>query len=259
MYKLSIITVNYNNLQGLIATFESVKNQTWQDFEYLVIDGGSTDGSKEFLEENTEYINYWVSEPDKGVYHAMNKGILKATGEYLLFLNSGDHFFNNKVLEKNINSVENYDIIYFNQKVVAKTKSFIKEYPDTLSFAYFLKDNLPHQASFIKANLLKTLGLFNEEFMIVSDWKFFLDAICKHNASHKHIDKILTVFYQDGISSKLENLKIIEEEKQIVLKKSYSLFMNDLDDVLKYMTIVHNLRRSKKIRLLIKLGLLNKF
>ena len=125
--------------------------------------------------------------------------------------------------------------------------------------AYFLKDNLPHQASFIKANLLKALGLFNEGFMIVSDWNFFLDAFCKLNASHKHIDKNLTVFYKKWINSKLENLKIIEEEKQIVLKKSYSLFMNDLDDVLKYMTIVHNLRRSKKIRLLIKLGLLNKF
>ncbi|MFD0989564.1 glycosyltransferase family 2 protein [Mariniflexile jejuense] len=259
MKKLSIITVNYNNLEGLKTTFKSVKNQTWQDFEYLVIDGDSTDGSIAFLEDNVAHINYWVSEPDTGVYHAMNKGVLKATGEYLLFLNSGDHFFNNKVLAKNIYSVENYDIIYFNQKVVGKTKTFIKEYPDTLSFAYFLKDNLPHQASFIKSELLKSEGLFEEDFKIVSDWKFFLDSICKHNASYCHIDKTLTVFYQDGISSKLENLKVIEAEKQIVLKKSYSLFMNDLDDVLKYMTIVHNLRRSKKIKLLIKLRLLNKF
>ena len=86
MPKLSIITINYNNLEGLKKTFESVFMQTYQDFEYIVIDGGSTDGSKEYIAENTDKINHWVSEPDKGVYHAMNKGIVKASGEYLLFI-----------------------------------------------------------------------------------------------------------------------------------------------------------------------------
>jgi glycosyltransferase involved in cell wall biosynthesis len=93
MPKLSIITINYNNLEGLQRTVESVVNQTWQEFEYIVIDGGSTDGSADFIESQSETIDYWVSEPDKGIYNAMNKGIAKASGEYLLFLNSGDHLF----------------------------------------------------------------------------------------------------------------------------------------------------------------------
>ena len=84
--KLSIITVNYNNLQGLQKTISSVLNQTWKEFEYIVIDGASTDGSVDFLENQGKYLDYWVSEPDKGVYQAMNKGIKKAKGEYLLFL-----------------------------------------------------------------------------------------------------------------------------------------------------------------------------
>ncbi|KJD33395.1 hypothetical protein PK35_05935 [Tamlana nanhaiensis] len=257
--QLTIITINYNNLDGLKKTVDSVKNQSYQDFEYVVIDGGSTDGSKEYLEENFQKFNYWVSEKDKGVYHAMNKGIEKAKGQYVLFLNSGDHFYSPKVLDKYIDKVNNFDIIYFNQKVVGKTKTFIKEYPETLSFAYFLKDNLPHQATFIKKEIFNAVGCFKEDFKIVSDWKFFVDAICKYNCSYMYIAKTLSVFYQDGISALKENLNVIEVEKQYVLKNSYSLFMNDLDDVLKYMKIVHNLRRSKKIKWLIKIGLLNKF
>lgn len=80
--KLSIITINYNNLQGLRNTFQSVISQTWQEFEWIVIDGGSTDGGKELLEEHQEKFSYWVSEPDKGIYNAMNKGISHANGEY---------------------------------------------------------------------------------------------------------------------------------------------------------------------------------
>src|SRR5688572_27521016 len=101
MPKISIITINYNNLDGLKRTVDSVVNQTWQEFEYIVIDGGSTDGSGAYIESKSKHFHYWVSEPDKGIYNAMNKGIVKATGEYLLFLNSGDHFFNDTVLEKN--------------------------------------------------------------------------------------------------------------------------------------------------------------
>ena len=94
--KLSIITINYNNLEGLKRTVESVINQTSKEFEYIVIDGGSNDGSGAYIESKSEHIDYWVSEPDKGIYNAMNKGIAKASGEYLLFLNSGDHLFSNR-------------------------------------------------------------------------------------------------------------------------------------------------------------------
>ena len=112
--KLTIITINYNNLEGLKRTVESVLNQTWQEFEYIVIDGGSNDGSAEYIESQSEHIDYWVSEPDKGIYNAMNKGIAKARGEYLLFLNSGDHLYSAKVLEENYGKIADFDLIYFN-------------------------------------------------------------------------------------------------------------------------------------------------
>ena len=118
MSKLTIITINYNNLEGLKRTVESVINQTWQEFEYIIIDGGSSDGSAEYIESQSGNIDYWVSEPDKGIYNAMNKGIVIATGEYLLFLNSGDHLLNNEGLQKAIIEVCNYDLVFFDIQIV---------------------------------------------------------------------------------------------------------------------------------------------
>ena len=88
--RLSIITINYNNREGLRKTIESVVNQTYRNFEYIIIDGGSTDGSVEVVKEYADRISYWVSEPDNGIYNAMNKGVLAANGKYIQFLNSGD-------------------------------------------------------------------------------------------------------------------------------------------------------------------------
>ena len=97
--KYSIITVNYNNKNGLEMTIKSVLGQTCKDFEYIIIDGGSTDGSVEVIKKYASRIDYWVSEPDKGVYNAMNKGIRKATGDYLNFMNSGDAYHSTSALE----------------------------------------------------------------------------------------------------------------------------------------------------------------
>ena len=257
--KISIITVNYNNLEGLQKTIESLSSQTWQEFEHIIIDGGSTDGSVAYIESKSERFAYWVSETDKGVYHAMNKGIAQASGEYLLFLNSGDHFYEKRVLEKNQRFVIDYDLIYFNMYISGENKKFIKEYPDSLSFAYFLKDNLPHPSIFIKKDLFQTVGLFKEDLKIVADWKFFIDSVCRHNAAYLHVDDTLTTFYFDGISSLPENKNIIDNEKQEVLHSAYYAYMHDLENVLKYMTIVHNLRRSRIIKSLVRFGFLNKF
>lgn len=95
--KLSIITINYNNREGLRKTIESVVAQTTREFEYIVIDGGSTDGSVDVIKEFSDYIDYWVSEPDKGIYNAMNKGVKVAHGDYCQFLNSGDWLYDSNV------------------------------------------------------------------------------------------------------------------------------------------------------------------
>jgi glycosyltransferase involved in cell wall biosynthesis len=257
--KISIITVNYNNLEGLKKTVESVKNQIFQDFEYLVIDGGSTDGSLEFLEKNSAFFDYLVSEPDTGVYQAMNKGIGKATGEYLLFLNSGDHFFNTNVLDQNQQILKDIDIIYFDLQVVEGDKTFIKEYPDTLSFSYFVNDTLPHPTTFIRKDVFFKTNFYKEDFKIVSDWKFFIDAICKYNVTYKHISKPVSTFYIGGMSSSKENRIVKQNEKKEILRNEYSAYIRDLDDVISFRKKLNNLRSSRIIKILVKLGFLNKF
>ena len=109
---LSIITVNLNNLKGLRKTIDSIISQTWRDFEWIIIDGGSTDGSRELIEQYQEHFAYWCSEPDKGVYNAMNKGIAKAKGVYLNFMNSGDVFYSNDTLERVFESSPCADMVY---------------------------------------------------------------------------------------------------------------------------------------------------
>ena len=110
---LSIITVNFNNKKGLIQTIETVVNQECKDFEWIIVDGGSTDGSVEVIQDHIKHVDFWVSELDQGVYDAMNKGIKVATGDYILFLNSGDYFYTNEAT-KIINSLEsNTDFIIY--------------------------------------------------------------------------------------------------------------------------------------------------
>lgn len=256
---LSIITVNFNNLEGLKKTMSSVLEQTWKEFEYIVIDGGSTDGSAAYIESQSQHIDYWVSEPDKGIYNAMNKGIKVANGEYLLFLNSGDHFFNNQSLHQNYKSLKLYDIIYFNLEVVGEKETFIKKYPDQLLFSYFVNDTLPHPATFIRKGVFEKIGMYDESLEIVSDWKFFIQSICKFNCSYKRIDKTLTTFYLDGICSNPINVNIILDEKQKVLTLDFQAYLEDNNNLNELKKTVENLRKSKKIKLLVKLGLINKF
>tara|TARA_R110002096_G_C14612978_1_gene723576 strand:+ start:294 stop:1103 length:810 start_codon:yes stop_codon:yes gene_type:complete len=263
---ISIITINFNNLDGLKKTMSSVFNQSWKEFEYIVIDGGSTDGSAAYIENHKDKIDYWVSEPDKGVYNAMNKAIKVAKGDYLLFLNSGDHFYENLVLERNYKFINNYDLIYFNIKVVTSEAEHINNPPDYLVFSYFINDTLPHQTTFIRASLFEKVGYYDESLKIVSDWKFFVESICKFNASYLKVENVLATHYLDGLSASPENWPVILEERNNVLESGFKVFMDDNRQLLEYrnkhnesMNLISKLRNSRKINFLVKLGLLKNF
>jgi glycosyltransferase involved in cell wall biosynthesis len=259
MPKISIITINYNNYLGLQKTVESVRSQTWQEFEYIVIDGGSTDGSSEYLENQTDKITYWVSEPDKGIYNAMNKGIAKATGEYLLFLNSGDHFMDSFSLQEVQKYLINEDVIYFNINVIHNESSYVLENPSAMSFSY-LHNNLPcHQCTFIHQSVFERVGYYDESLKIVADWKLLIQAILKHNVTYRKVDAVFSTFYKDGISSLPENQSIIEAERNQVLQTEFPVLLNDLKENFVLQRIIKNLRQSRKIDWLIRLGLLDKF
>lgn len=254
-YLISIITVNYNNLEGLQRTFESVLNQTWQEFEYIVVDGGSTDGSVEYINKEEAKLDYWISEKDSGIYNAMNKGLKVSTGKYLLFLNSGDEFINREILHKVHKNLKDSDFYYFNQKIISENTSNIKILPEKLSFSFFYFDTLPHQSTFIKSSLFTDIGYYDETLEIVADWKFFIIAFYKHNARFEHINDVMTNFFRGGISS---NLELILKERREVLEQEFSNILKDVEKYHELKEKIVSIRKSRKIDLLIKLGLLKK-
>lgn len=229
MSKISIITINFNNLKGLQKTFESVVNQTNKDFEYIIIDGGSSDGGKEFLVQNSHKLTYWISEKDFGVYNAMNKGIKVAKGEYLLFLNSGDFLIDDSVIEKVIEKIDSRHSFYYGNLFYSlnNIRTHIWIPPAELTFSYFFLHSLPHPSSFIKRNLFEKYFLYNEEYKIVSDWEFFIYCICKKDETYQYLNINISDFDNSGISSTLNNLNLIQKEKEDVFNKHFKHFKDD--------------------------------
>ena len=217
MPKLSVITINLNNAKGLQKTIESVITQSFTDFEYIIIDGGSIDGSVDIIKQYENRITYWISEQDKGVYNAMNKGILQAKGDYCLFLNSGDFLVDHNILEKVFSTNLQEDIIYGNLYVHINGENIKRIYPDEWTFRTFLLTTIPHQAAFIKRSLLFELSLYDENLRLVADWEFFVKAVILFKKSYIHLSDYISVFEAGGISS---NRDINNRERAKVLSKS---------------------------------------
>jgi len=199
--KLSIITINLNNASGLERTCQSVICQTFNDFEYIVIDGNSTDESVEIIKKHCNGINYWISEEDTGIYNAMNKGIRKAQGYYCLFLNSGDYLFSPTTLQdvfNEINNVKPADIFYSN---MLKTDGSYFTYPDSLTINYLINNTISHQNSLIKRSLFLEHSFYNEELRIASDWEFFLKELYAYKSVFLHLNTKISIFDINGIGS----------------------------------------------------------
>ncbi len=226
--KISTITINFNNKKGLEKTFSSVFNQTFKDFEYIVIDGDSADGSKELIEQNSGNISYWLSEPDRGVYHAMNKGILASKGEYILFLNSGDELFNNYVLKNIQDQLFEFDIITGNLNIISKEKNIIGVSSEKVTFFQLYQDTIWHPCTFIKRNALIQTGMYDESLKICADWKWFFYAIFKYQLTYRKVDTVISKFYMDGMSSdKTMSAMLVDERKRTIRE----FFSNNLTDV----------------------------
>jgi glycosyltransferase involved in cell wall biosynthesis len=196
--KISIITVNKNNREGLLNTLQSVIYQTFNNYELIVIDGLSDDGSKETIQLYADKIKYWISEKDNGVYHAMNKGIDKAMGKYCLFLNSGDTLKDENSLSDLYKSEGNEDIIFGNIEQEGANIVF----PEVITLYNLRWGTLPHPATLIKRELLIKLGKYNENNKIASDWEFWLKAIILNHCSYKHINQTIARVEQAGLSAK---------------------------------------------------------
>lgn len=204
--KYSIITINFNNREGLRRTIESVISQTFRDFEFIIIDGGSTDGSIEILKEYDKNITYWVSEKDKGIYNAMNKGIEKATGDYLNFMNSGDCFFNSETLEKVSKYKSKADFIIgkdFHYDEIKKL-GHASIQPTRITMIHFFVSTLDHQSSFIKRELFDN-SLYDETHKLVSDWIFYIQKIVIEDKKVYFIPDIICRREDGGLSEQQKN------------------------------------------------------
>lgn len=213
--RYSIITINYNDKEGLKRTINSVLYQTNTDYEFIIIDGGSADGSIDIIKEYEDHISYWISEKDKGVYHAMNKGVAQAHGDYLIFMNSGDSFHTSNILC----SVMGYQEDIICGKVL-KGESTIPSGHNkpTISLVDLMRGSLPHQAMFIKRELM-IKHPYDEGYKILSDWKFCLEAIVYDNCSFRNIDTIVADYDTSGISTHSNGL--LPKERELILKELF--------------------------------------
>ena len=217
---LSIITINYNNKAGLQKTIDSVITQTFKDFEWIIIDGGSTDGSKELIEQYSQYITYWVSEPDNGIYHAMNKGIQIAKGEYLYFLNSGDYLTTNKILKTVFQQNHTTDAIYGN--IIYDNNTHDKNinlYSNYVSCSNLLTQNIHHQSIFYAKKLFDKYGYYDERLKILADWKFNLITIGLNQCSIKYLNYDIAYFDKNGISNNSQSIR--KEESNLILNNLF--------------------------------------
>lgn len=276
--KLSIITINYNNAEGLRKTLASVATQTFCDFEHIIVDGGSTDDSVDIIcqyadneairPENSKADNLasspnhlitsspiaWISEKDKGIYNAMNKGIeialgkrivnsfnrselvedknkgiKMASGEYLLFLNSGDYLVDELTLEKVFEEANGVDIIYGDRINVYEdgSQKKVNYFPDKITGSFMYHSMISHQASFIKSDLFVKYGLYREDLKYASDWEFFLKTFLLYNCTYQHIHQYVVYFDCLGISSVADNNKEMWEERKRVFAETLPAFADD--------------------------------
>ena len=247
MIRVSIITINRNNADGLEKTMQSVASQTFREFEYIVIDGASTDGSVEVIKRLESQFAHlrWVSEPDKGIYNAMNKGIRMATGEYIQILNSADCLAANDVTERMLAALEGAgrpNILYGNmikcysdgRKVVDKCFA-----GQEITMLGMYTGTLNHDPAYIRRDLFEKYGYYDESLKIVSDWKWYLKAIILGVENPQYVDLDITLFDMTGISE--TNKELDKTERKAVLEQMIPKTI--LDDYERYAFPIEQIKR----------------
>lgn len=247
----SIVTINLNNNPGLEKTLNSVLSQKFDAFEYIVIDGASNDGSVETIKKHASQITYWVSESDTGIYNAMNKGIKVAQGEFILFLNSGDIFASDDVLQQVAQFINQNDEICTGDTWLDKGENrLLQQSPDFVSFEHLYTGSISHPSSFIHRSLFDKYGLYNENLKIVSDWEFFFKALILHNATYKKLPFPISVFDMDGISQNPVYKNTHDGERLKIIK---ALVPFRIREYISQQDNLKNITRGKRFQMLQKI------
>ena len=248
--RLTVVTINRNNAVGLEKTMRSVASQTFKEFEYVVIDGASTDGSVEVIKKmETEFAHLkWVSEPDKGIYNAMNKGLRMASGDYIQILNSADCLASEDVMERMLDALEkngNPSILYgnmikcFTDGRMLVDKGFAGE---EITFMGMFTGTLNHDPTFIRRDLFDKYGYYDENLKIVSDWKWYLQAIILGGEKPQYVDMDVTLFDMTGISE--TNKELDKAERKAVLEQMFPPTI--LDDYERFAFPIDQIKRLQR-------------
>ena len=226
--KISIVTICYNNLEGLKRTVKSVLQQTRFDcVEYIIIDGDSIDGTYQFLSTLPENVK-WISEKDAGISDAFNKGLKFVSGEAVLFLNSGDYFITNNVIEKVINDWNKFKVDIISYKVNVLKGLFIPALKNEQ--AIYESCTEPHQGTFVAKRIYDIIGGYSHEYKIRMDFHFF--AKCRKSGfSFKFINEVIVKYEEGGTSMKRENRMRFWEEG-MAIKFLYGIRVG-IKDILK--------------------------
>jgi glycosyltransferase involved in cell wall biosynthesis len=245
--KISIITVCYNSKDFIRKTLEAVASQDYGDIEHVVIDGGSTDGTVEILNEYTGKIN-WISEPDKGIYDAMNKGVKLATGDAIGTLGAGDFYPNNQVISKVIDAFEKYktEAIYGDKQYVnpENTEKIVRYWnPGEYKIENWLEGWMPpHQAFYLRKSAFEKYGLYIDEFRSAGDYELMLRMLYKHKLSAHYISELLVTMLTGGTSTASFSNRIkanLEDRKAWKVNnlspKWYTLYWKPLGKVLQFL------------------------
>ncbi len=254
--KLSIITINYNNAIGLKKTIKSVLSQTSQEFEYIIVDGGSNDPSCEVMNNKQIVINgktelngisiTCISEPDKGIYNAMNKGISLAKGDYVHFLNSGDWLVDSEVVSNMLSIIQKDTDILVGNVIFVREDGKVRYATNDkeVSGLTFYRSTLQHTSAYIRRALFDKYGLYDENLKIVSDWKWYVNTVILNEAIVEFSDVYVTYFDTTGISS--TNLTLDKKERQDELAKMYPPLI--LADYEKYRYAIEQYNRLQRYK-----------
>ena len=219
MKKISIITVCLNEAESIRATCDSICSQSYSDFEWIVIDGGSTDGTLEILREYEDSMDCLISEPDTGIYNAMNKGAVKASGQYLIFMNGGDRFACADALlmaSKAPRAQMLYGDVY-----LGDSSGDVETYPDVVESGYMLRKMIPHQTTFYERATFEAVGGYDESFKIAGDYDLYARLFEVERISHHHISHPIAIFDLEGVSNSKDFRQLRKRENHRIRKQYF--------------------------------------
>lgn len=212
--RLSVVTICLNDRAGLAAALDSVLAQTFEGWELVVVDGGSTDGSAEEIRSREARIASWVSEKDGGIFDAQNKGLARARGEYVLFLNAGDRLASPDALGRLMEPPPTEDLVYGDAWFLWKGKLRPWRQPDRLTLEYLMRGSLAHQATAFRRALFDRVGLADTSFRIAGDYEFTLRAVVVNGATSRHVPSFIAIHDRHGLSGLPENADRVQRERE---------------------------------------------